>query len=123
MSVLIAVGITAAYSFSVLLTLLGNNDSYYEAAAMLITFVLFGHWMEMKSRRGTTDSLQALFNLVPPQARIFKNGKETLVPTSEVKLGDVLILKPGDKVPVDGEIVEGETAIDESLVTGESLPV
>src|SRR3990167_3737031 len=60
MSVLIAVGITAAYSFSVLLTLLGNNDSYYEAAAMLITFVLFGHWMEMKSRRGTTDSLQAL---------------------------------------------------------------
>jgi len=123
MSVLIAVGITAAYSFSVLLTLLGNNDSYYEAAAMLITFVLFGHWMEMKSRRGTTDSLQALFNLVPPQARIFKNGKETLVSTSEVKLGDILLLKPGDKVPVDGEIVDGETSIDESLVTGESLPV
>ncbi len=123
MSVLIAVGITAAYSFSVLLTLLGNNDSYYEAAAMLITFVLFGHWMEMKSRRGTTDALQALFNLVPPQARLFKNGKETMVPTSEVKLGDILILKPGDKVPVDGEITEGETSIDESLVTGESLPV
>jgi Cu2+-exporting ATPase len=123
MSVLIAVGITAAYAFSVLLTILGNNDSYYEAAAMLITFVLFGHWMEMKSRRGTTDALQALFNLVPPQARIFKNGKETMVPTAEVKLGDILILKPGDKVPVDGEIIEGGTSIDESLVTGESLPV
>ena len=123
MAVLIAVGITAAYAFSVLLTFLGNSDSYYEAAALLITFVLFGHWMEMKSRRGTTDALQALFDLVPPQARLWKDGKETLVPTSDVKLGDILILKPGDKVPVDGEIVEGETAIDESLVTGESLPV
>ncbi len=123
MAVLIAVGITAAYGFSVVLTLLGSSDSYYEAAALLITFVLFGHWMEMKSRRGTTDALQALFNLVPPQARVIRNGKEELVPTSEVKVGDILILKPGDKVPVDGEITEGETAIDESLVTGESIPV
>ena len=123
MSVLIAVGITAAYGFSVVLTMIGNKDSYYEAAAMLITFVLFGHWMEMKSRRGTTDALQALFNLVPPQARLWKDGKEIMVPTSEVKLGDILVLKPGDKVPVDGEIIEGETAIDESLVTGESIPV
>ncbi len=123
MAVLIAVGITAAYGFSVVLTFLGNGDSYYEAAAMLITFVLFGHWMEMKSRRGTTDALQALFNLVPPQARVLRDGKEVMVPTSQVKLGDILILKPGDKVPVDGEIIEGETAIDESLVTGESIPV
>jgi Cu2+-exporting ATPase len=123
MAVLIAVGITAAYVFSVLLTLLGSKDSFYEAAAMLITFVLFGHWMEMKSRRGTTDALQALFNLVPPQARVLRNGKETLIPTSEVKLGDIVILKPGDKVPVDGEIISGETSIDESLVTGESVPV
>lgn len=123
MSVLIAVGITAAYGFSVILTLLGSEETFYEAAAMLITFVLFGHWMEMKSRRGTTDALQALFNLVPPQARLLRDGKEKLVSTSEVKIGDILILKPGDKVPVDGEIVEGETAIDESLVTGESIPV
>ena len=123
MAVLIAVGITAAYAFSVLLTILGSSDSYYEAATLLITFVLFGHWMEMKSRRGTTDALQALFNLVPPQARVVRNGKEIAIPTSEVKLGDIVILKPGDKVPVDGEITEGETAIDESLVTGESLPV
>ncbi|KKQ43417.1 MAG: hypothetical protein US60_C0002G0025 [Microgenomates group bacterium GW2011_GWC1_37_8] len=123
MAVLIAVGITAAYVFSVVLTLLGSEESFYEAAAMLTTFVLFGHWMEMKSRRGTTDALQALFDLVPPQARVMRNGKEELIPTAEVKLGDVIVLKPGDKVPVDGEIVEGETAIDESLVTGESLPV
>ncbi|MDP2721023.1 MAG: copper-translocating P-type ATPase [bacterium] len=123
MAVLIAVGITAAYAFSVLLTLLGSTDSYYEAAALLITFVLFGHWMEMKSRRGTTDALQALFALVPPQARVIKDGKEQLIPTSEVELSDIVVLKPGDKVPVDGEIIDGETAIDESLVTGESLPV
>lgn len=123
MAVLIAVGITAAYGFSVLLTLIGSADSYYEAAAMLITFVLFGHWMEMKSRRGTTDALRALLNLVPPQARIIRDGKEVLVPTSEVKVEDILLLKPGDKIPVDGEVSEGESAVDESLVTGESLPV
>ena len=123
MAVLIAVGITAAYAFSVLLTFLGNSDSYYEAATLLITFVLFGHWMEMKSRRGTTDALQALFDLVPPQARILRNGKEQMIPTADVQLGDIILLKPGDKIPVDGEIIEGETAIDESLVTGESLPV
>jgi Cu2+-exporting ATPase len=123
MSVLIATGITAAYSFSVLLTVLQSADSYYEATALLITFVLFGHWLEMRSRRGTTDALEALLRLVPPQARVFRDGKETLVPTSEVEVGDVIILKPGDRVPVDGRIVEGETAIDESLVTGESLPV
>lgn len=123
MAVLIAVGITAAYIFSIVLTLLGSQESFYEAAAMLTTFVLFGHWMEMKSRRGTTDALQALFNLVPPQARVWKNGNEIMVSTAEIRLGDILILKPGDKIPVDGEIIEGETSIDESLVTGESLPV
>jgi Cu2+-exporting ATPase len=123
MSVLVATGITAAYSFSVLLTILQSADSYYEATALLITFVLFGHWLEMRSRRGTTDALEALLQLVPPQARVLRNGKETLIPTSEVQVGDSIILKPGDRVPVDGRIVEGETAIDESLVTGESLPV
>ncbi len=123
MSVLIAVGISAAYIFSVILTFIGSPDSFYEAAAMLITFVLFGHWMEMKSRRGTTDALEALFNLVPPQARLIRDGKEELVATAEVKIGDVVLLKPGDKVPVDGEIIDGQTAIDESLVTGESMPV
>jgi len=123
MAVLIAVGISAAYFASILLTLRGSEESYYEAAALLITFVLFGHWMEMKSRRGTTDALQALFDLVPPKARILRGGKEVLVSTSEVQVGDVIILKPGDKVPVDGEVIEGQTAIDEALVTGESLPV
>lgn len=123
MAVLIAVGISAAYVASVYLTLIGSKDTYFDAAAMLITFVLFGHWVEMKSRRGTTDALQALFDLTPPQARLLRNGKEELVPTSEITTGDTVILKPGDKVPVDGEVISGETSIDEALVTGESLPV
>ena len=123
MSVLIATGVLAAYLSSVYLTLIGYPTAYYEAAAMLVTFVLFGHWMEMKARRGTSDSLRALFDLVPPRARVIRNGSEVEVPTSEVKVGDVLSVRPGEKIPVDGEIVQGETEIDEALVTGESNPV
>ena len=123
MSVLIAVGVLAAYFASVYLTVIHSKDTFYEAAAMLVTFVLFGHWMEMKSRRGTSDALQALFKLVPPKARVIRGGAETEVPTAEVVQGDLLALRPGDRIPVDGEITEGETAVDEALVTGESLPV
>lgn len=123
MMVLIATGVLAAYLFSAVITLFMGGETFFDAAAMLVTFVLFGHWMEMKSRRGTSEALRALFDLVPPQARVLRDGKEVLVPTAEVQIGDVIILKPGDKVPVDGEVTEGETSIDESLVTGESLPV
>jgi len=124
MSVLIATGVLAAYLFSVLLTLIRpESETFYEAAALLVTFVLFGHWMEMKSRRGTSDALRALFDLVPPKANVIRNGKETSIPSAEIVHNDIIVLRPGDKVPVDGEITEGETSIDESLVTGESLPV
>jgi Cu2+-exporting ATPase len=123
MMVLIATGVLAAYIFSVVITLFIGGETFFEAAAMLVTFVLFGHWMEMKSRRGTSDALRALFDLVPSQARVFRNGQELTIPTAEVLIGDILIIKPGDKIPVDGEVVEGETSIDESLVTGESIPV
>jgi P-type Cu2+ transporter len=123
MSVLIATGVLAAYLFSVVLTLIGSDEVFYEAAAMLVTFVLFGHWMEMKSRRGTTDALRTLFALVPPTARVVRGGEEQEVPTSAIVVGDLLRLRPGDKVAVDGEIVDGRTSIDEALVTGESVPV
>jgi P-type Cu2+ transporter len=122
MSVLIATGVLAAYLFSVLITFLGG-ETFYEAAAMLVTFVLFGHWMEMRSRRGTNDALRALFDLVPPQATVIRDGEELEIPSSEVRLNDTVLLRPGDKVPVDGEVTEGETSIDEALVTGESVPV
>lgn len=123
MSVLIATGVLTSYLFSVYLTIIGSTDVFYEAAAMLVTFVLFGHWMEMRSRRGTSDSLRALFDLVPPKANVIRDGKEINIITAEIVAGDIVILKPGDKAPVDGEIVEGESSIDESLVTGESIPV
>ncbi len=132
MAVLVATGVLAAYLFSVFLTILGGmsaeasaqaKETFYEAAALLVTFVLFGHWMEMRSRRGTSDALRALFDLVPPQANVIRNGKEMMLPVARVVEGDIIILRPGDKVPVDGEVIEGETALDESLVTGESIPV
>ena len=122
MSVLIATGVLAAYLFSMLITFIGG-ESFFEAAAMLVTFVLFGHWMEMRSRRGTNEALRALFDLVPPQATVLRNGQEVSIPSSEVQVGEIVVLKPGDKVPVDGEVTEGETNIDEALVTGESVPV
>ena len=123
MSVLIATGVLAAYVFSVVITVADLGETFYEAAAMLVTFVLFGHWMEMKARRGTTDSLRALFDLVPPTATVLRGGEEVEVQTSEVVAGDLIRLRPGEKIAVDGVIESGETSIDESLVTGESLPV
>ncbi len=123
MSVLIATGVLAAYLGSLYLTVIGEPTAFYEAAAMLVTFVLFGHWMEMKSRRGTSEALRALFDLVPPTARVVRNGAEVTVPTSEVVVGDRLRLRPGDRIPVDGAVLEGETEVDEALVTGESRPV
>jgi len=122
MSVLIATGVLAAYLFSLLITFIGG-ETFYEAAAMLVTFVLFGHWMEMRSRRGTNEALRALFDLVPPQATVLRDGAEITIPSSEVQVDDIVVLKPGDKVPVDGTVTEGETSIDEALVTGESVPV
>ena len=122
MNVLVSTGVLAAYVSSVYLTVIGYSTAYFEAAAMLVTFVLFGHWMEMKARRGTSDALRALFNLVPPKARVVRDGREVEIATADVIAGVVLRLRPGDRVPVDGEIVEGETMADEALVTGESAP-
>ena len=90
---------------------------------MLVTFVLFGHWMEMKSRKGTSDSLRALFDIVPPKATVLRDGEELEVPTAEIVVGDRVRLRPGDKVPVDGASCRAARRIDESLVTGESIPV
>lgn len=124
MAVLIATGVLAAYLFSVLLTFIRpESETFYEAAALLVTFVLFGHWMEMKARKGTSDALRALFDLVPPKAKVIREGREMTIPSAEIIHNDIVVLRPGDKVPVDGEIVEGETSIDESLVTGESMPI
>jgi Cu2+-exporting ATPase len=122
MSVLVAVGILAAWIASVFLTIVGE-ETFFEAAGMLTTFVLFGHWMEMKSRKGTSDSLRALFDIVPPTATVIRGGEEVEVPTAEIEVGEQIRLRPGDKVPVDGRVTAGSSSVDESLVTGESIPV
>jgi P-type Cu2+ transporter len=122
MSVLVATGVLAAWLASVVLTFAGE-ETFFEAAAMLVTFVLFGHWIEMKSRKGTSDSLRALFDIVPPTATVLRDGHEIELPTSEIVVGDQIRLKPGDKIPVDGVVTSGSSSVDESLVTGESIPV
>jgi P-type Cu2+ transporter len=123
MSVLVSFGVLVSYLFSVGVTLTGGGDTYYDAGAMLVTFVLFGHWMEMRSRQGSSEALRALLDLAPPMATVLRGGQPIEIPTAEVKVGDLLLLRPGAKVPVDGEVTESETTIDESLITGESLPV
>ncbi len=124
MSVLVSLGILTSYLFSVGLTLFApGQETFYEAAVMLAVFLLFGHWMEMKARRGSSDSVRKLLDLAPQTATVERDGQQVELPVAEVNVGDVVVLKPGGKVPVDGEVLDGASAIDESMVTGESLPV
>ncbi|PSJ20060.1 ATPase P, partial [Halomonas sp. ND22Bw] len=95
----------------------------YEAASVLLVFILLGHWLEMRARAGASDAIRALMDLAPPMAPVVRNGVETKVPTAEVAAGELVVIKPGDKIPVDGEIVEGASQVDESMLTGESMPV
>jgi len=90
---------------------------------MLAVFLLFGHWMEMKARRGSSDAVRALLDLTPQTATVERDGRQAEVPVAEVVVGDTIVLKPGDRVPVDGEVVDGRSTVDESMVTGESIPV
>ncbi len=123
MAVLVTISVLTGYIFSLAGTFLFRGEVFYEAAAMLVTFVLFGHWMEMRARSGTGQAIQKLLTLAPPLARVERDGQEVEIPTSEVQVGDVVVIRPGDKVPVDGVVVEGESDVDESMITGESVPV
>jgi Cu2+-exporting ATPase len=123
MMVLVAVAICAGWTYSVVVTLRGGGDVFYEASTVLCAFVLLGHWLEMRARGGANDAVRALLNLAPPMAMIIKDGEQVEVPTSEVQVGDLLLIKPGAKVPVDAVVEDGTSEVDESLVTGESLPV
>jgi P-type Cu2+ transporter len=124
MSVLVSLGILTAYLFSVGLTLFApGQESFYEAAAMLAVFLLFGHWMEMRARRGSSDAVRKLLDLTPQQATVERDGRQVEIPVAEAHVDDIVILKPGDKVPVDGAVIDGHSTVDESMVTGESVPV
>ncbi|WP_157173514.1 HAD-IC family P-type ATPase, partial [Staphylococcus epidermidis] len=100
-----------------------RDSLYFETSAVLITLILFGKYLEARAKTQTTNALSKLLNLQAKEARILRNGEETMVPLSEVKEGDYLVIKPGEKIPVDGKIIKGMTSIDESMLTGESIPV
>jgi Cu2+-exporting ATPase len=123
MMVLVAVAVGAGWLYSVGVTLTGGGEVFYEAAAMLTTFVLLGHWFEMRARGGANDAIRALIDLAPPMATVIRDGAQVEVPTAEVVVGDLVLVRPGGKVPVDGSVQEGISEVDESMVTGESLPV
>ncbi|MDQ3859117.1 MAG: heavy metal translocating P-type ATPase [Actinomycetota bacterium] len=123
MMVLVAVAIGTAFAYSVAATFWIEGDVFYEAAAFLAAFVLLGHWFEMRARGGANDAVRALLDLAPPKAIVIRDGKEVEVATADVQVGDLLLVRPGAKVAVDAEVVEGESSADESMVTGESLPV
>ncbi|AEA24434.1 heavy metal translocating P-type ATPase [Pseudonocardia dioxanivorans CB1190] len=123
MMVLVAVAVGAGWGYSVVVTLTGGGEVFYEAATVLTAFVLLGHWFEMRARGGANDAVRALLDLAPPRAVVLRDGREIEVPTSEVVVGDLLLVRPGAKIPVDGTVADGESDVDESMVTGESLPV
>jgi P-type Cu2+ transporter len=123
MMVLVAVAIGTGFVYSVAATFFITGDVFYEASAFLAAFVLLGHWFEMRARGGANDAMRALLDLAPPKAIVIRDGQELELPTAEVVVSDLLLLRPGSKIPVDAEVVEGESSVDESMVTGESLPV
>ena len=124
MMTLIATGILVSYVYSVVATLfLHAEDVYFEAAAMLTSFSLAGHWLEMRSRFATGRAVEALLSLAPPTARVRRDGEEHEIPLDEVVVGDTVVVRPGGKVPVDGRVDSGESYVDESMITGEPVPV
>ncbi len=123
MMVLVAVAVGAGWLYSVVVTLTGGGDVFYEAASVLAAFVLLGHWFEMRARGGANDAIRTLLDLAPAMAIVIRDGETAEVPTAEVVVGDLLLVRPGSKIAVDGVVEEGESEVDESMVTGESLPV
>lgn len=132
---LISIGVGAAYVFSVVALIApgifpsqfqdmhGNVHLYFEAAAVILTLVLLGQVLESRAHSKTNSAIKALLNLVPPVARVIRDGQEMEIPLEEVRVGDVLRVKPGEKIPVDGIVSEGHAVIDESMITGEPIPV
>ncbi len=130
MDLLIALGTTAAYFYSLYISLfqsytvvLGMKNIYFEASSVIITLVLLGKYLELVARGRTSRAIQTLIALQPKTARVMRDGIETPIPIENVRLGDLIQVKPGEQIPVDGVIVEGYSTVDESMLTGESLPV
>jgi len=125
MDTLIAVGTSTAYFYSVLVTLTPTfgNYVYFDTSAIIITFVILGRWLEAITKGKTSEAIKKLIGLQPKTAIVIRNGKEIEIPIKEVVVGDIVVVKPGQKIPVDGIVVEGFSSVDESMITGESIPV
>ena len=124
MDLLVALGTSAAYAYSVFLVATGaGQHTYFEAAAVVITLVLFGRWLEARARRSTGSAIRALMALRPDTARVERDGGEIELPVAAVTLGDIVVIRPGERIPTDGRVLSGSSQVDESLLTGESLPV
>jgi len=123
MMTLIALGILVSYVYSVAATFFFKGEVFYEAAVMLTAFSLGGHWMEMRSRFATGKAVEALLKLAPATARVKRNGEESEIPLDQVIVGDEVVVRPGARVPVDGEVLSGSSFVDESMISGEPVPV
>jgi Cu2+-exporting ATPase len=123
MAVLVVLSVGTGYFFSVGSTFIYGGQQFYEASSILLVFILLGHWLEMRARAGASEAIRALMDLTPPMATVLRDGKELEVPTAEVVSGDTVVIRPGNKIPVDGTVLEGASLVDESMLTGESMPV
>jgi len=123
MAVLVMLSVGTGYLFSIGSTFIYGGPQFYEAASVLLVFILLGHWLEMRARAGATDAIRGLLALAPPKAMVLRDGREIEIPTADVRVGDIVVVRPGSKIPVDGEVIEGASQVDESMLTGESMPV
>lgn len=123
MAVLVLMSVGTGYIFSVISIFFLGGVQFFEASAMLMVFILLGHWLEMRARAGASDAIRKLMDLAPPKAVVLRNGVEAEVATADVTLHDIVVVRPGGKIPVDGIITDGSSSVDESMLTGESLPV
>ena len=124
MAALIVLSVGTGYLFSVGTTFFfDEGGQFYEAVSVLLVFILLGHWLEMRARAGASSAIKALMNLTPTKASVIRDGAEVEVPTAEVLAGEIVVIRPGNKIPVDGTVQTGESLVDESMLTGESMPV
>lgn len=123
MNVLVSIALLSGYLYSLGSTFLYEAPDFYWEISTLATFILFGHWMEMKAQRSASGALKELVKMIPPTANLIRNGDIIEVLTSDLKVGNIVLVKPGEKIPVDGAVIEGQTSVNESMVTGESKPV
>jgi Cu2+-exporting ATPase len=124
MALLVVLSVGTGYLFSLGSTFFfKGGGQFFEAVAMLLVFILLGHWLEMRARAGASSAIKALMKLTPAKASVIRGGAEVEISTAEVLAGDIVVMRPGEKIPVDGTVETGDSLVDESMLTGESMPV